>query len=192
VLDGVNGSTFSLGVPGGVNGFTDASMRQVPEINSVLASATRTLAGDQGLLAFNLDQQTVSVLSVPDGYVTVSTLDDAGTPCCIATHKIVARAFKAGGTAIVMYNLTTNDVVLVPNPDGVVSIGALPRAAAGGGQGQVPPGQGQGGQLPGAGGAGAAVAVAPLVSANFNANTVSGVAFSADGKQAGIVVVRIP
>jgi hypothetical protein len=163
VLDGVNGSSFVLTVPDTVNGFTDASVQQIPEQNSLLAQSIDKTAGDQGLVLFNLDLHTAANLFVPDGFTTVTALNDGTTVCCLATRKLVGRALKSGAANVVIYDLVTGDITVVPNPNGVTHFG--PPAAA-----NQPPG---------------------LFSANARANTVSGVAYNG-AKQAGIMVVRIP
>jgi uncharacterized protein (TIGR03437 family) len=168
VLDGVNGSAFVLTVPGTVNGFTDASVQQVPELNALLAQAIDKTAGDQGLVLFNLDLQTVTNLFVPDGFTTVAALNDGTTVCCLATRKLVGRALKTGGANVVVYDLVTGDITVVANPDGVTHFGPPPAANPT-----------------------AAAAAGLLMSGNARANTVNGVAYNGQ-RQAGIIVVRIP
>jgi hypothetical protein len=165
VLDGVNGSAFLLPLPATVNGFTDATLQQIPDLNSLLVQTVSRAAGDQGLLLFNLDEQTVMHLPVPEGFTTVNNLGDAGTVCCLATRKLVGRAMRQGGSAIVIYDLLTNDIMVAPNPEGITSTGPPPGLAG--------------------------VAAARLILANSRANTVAAVAYSG-GRQAGIMVIRIP
>jgi hypothetical protein len=167
VLDGVNGNVFTMPVPSTVNAFGTATLQEIPEINSLLAQTIDKTAGDQGFVLFNLDAQTVSNLPLPDGFVTVTNLDDGTTVCCLATRKLVARALKAGGSSVVIYDLATGEVVVVPNPDNVTGIG------------------------PPAGGGAQALTAARLVLANSQANTVSAVAYNAN-RQVGIIVIRIP
>lgn len=123
VLDGVNGSAFAMPVPSTVSGFTDATLQQIPEANSLLVQTISRLAGDEGFVLFNLDRQTVASLPLPDGFASVANLDDGATVCCLATHKLAARALKQGGSNGVIYDLVTGDVVVVANPDGVTSVG---------------------------------------------------------------------
>ena len=101
------------------------------------------------MVLFNLDAQTVTALPVPDGLVAVANLDDGATVCCLVTRKLAARGLKPGGSNVVIYNLASGDITVVPNPDGVTSVG--------------PTG---GGPL-------------RLVVANSRANTISAVAYSA-------------
>jgi hypothetical protein len=159
-------------LPNTVNAFGTATLQQIPEMNALLAQSVDKIAGDQGFVLFNLDAQTVSNLPLPDGFVTVTNLDDGATVCCLATRKLVARALKAGGSSVVIYDLVTGDVVVAPNPDNVTGIG--PPAATGNG-----------------GGAAAAANPARLVLANSQANTVSAVAYNGN-RQVGIIVIGIP
>ncbi len=163
VLDGVNASASVLPLPASVNGFSDATLQQIPELNSLFAQTTNRAAGDQGLLLYNLDLQTVTNLPVPDGFTTVAPLEDAGTVCCLATRKIVARALKQGASNLVIYDLISNELTVVPNPEGVTSFGP-PQAAGTAGR---------------------------LISANSSANTAYAVTYNGN-RQTGIMVVRIP
>src|SRR5205823_11111148 len=103
---------------------------------------------------------------------TVADLADGTTVCCFATRKLIARAVKQGGSNAVVYDLATGDVTVVPNPEGVTSVG--PPATA-----------------PGGGNAGAAVTAARVVLANAMANTISAVAYTKN-RQVGIMVIRVP
>ena len=101
------------------------------------------------------------------------------------TRKLVARGIKTGntGSQFLVYDLVTRDLIVVPNPDGVASIGA---AAAQ----QAPPGPGTigiPGGLPCLGGA--APVLTRITLGNPKANTVSAVGLDDVGKQAGVVVV---
>jgi uncharacterized protein (TIGR03437 family) len=168
VLDGVNASTVLLAMPAGLNGFTDTTLQQIPQLNALLAQTVDKVAGDEGLILFNLDLQTVQNLPVPDGFTTVTALEDNGAVCCLATRRLLARAQKAGGAALVIYDLLTNELAVAPNPDGVTSFGP-------------PPG----------GGVNAAANAARVISSNARANTAYAVAYNGT-RQVGIIVVRIP
>jgi hypothetical protein len=152
-----------------VNGFTDASVQQIPELNSLLVQTIDRVAGDQGLVLFNLDEQTVTGLPVPDGFTTVAPLNDGTTPCCLVTRKLIARTLKQGAASVVIYDLITGDIEPVPLPDGITSIGPPPAANGGGGAAANPP---------------------RLILSNSRANTVSAVAYNGN-RQAGIIVVRV-
>ncbi len=83
-----------------------------------------------------------------------------------ATHKILARGISTDRktSSLIVYDMEGKDVKVVANPDGVASIGSRP---------------------------GAAVAARQLI-ANTSANTATGIGYNADGKQVGVVSVRIP
>jgi len=81
----------------------------------------------------------------------------------------VGRALKSGGASLVIYDLATGDVTVVPNPDGVTHFGPPPTANP----------------------AAAAATPGQLMSANARANTVNAVAYNG-ARQAGVMVVRIP
>jgi hypothetical protein len=85
---------------------------------------------------------------------------------------------KQGGSNVVVYHLTTGDVVVVPNPQNVTSVGP-PAAAAGAGSN---PGNSAGAN---------AVTAARVVIANAQANTISAVGYI-NNRQVGILVIRIP
>jgi uncharacterized protein (TIGR03437 family) len=83
-----------------------------------------------------------------------------------ATRKILARGISADRKTsnLVIYDVLTGNSSIVANPDGVASVAGKPGAV-----------------------------VSPrLMVTNANANTVSAVGFDADGKQVGVLTVRIP
>ncbi|MCU1234317.1 MAG: hypothetical protein JWP63_2284, partial [Candidatus Solibacter sp.] len=123
VLDGVNASVVTMPLPNAVTAFTVGTLQQVPESNSLLVQTIDKLAGDQGFVLFNLDAQTAANLPLPDGFATVASLADGTAVCCFATHKLIARAVKQGGSAAAIYDLVTGDVNVVTNPENVTSIG---------------------------------------------------------------------
>lgn len=83
-----------------------------------------------------------------------------------ATRKLVARAISTDRRTanLVVYDLAGKVVTVVANPEGIASVGSRP---------------------------GAAPAPRQLV-INTAANTVSAIGYNADGKQVGVVSVRIP
>jgi uncharacterized protein (TIGR03437 family) len=182
VLDSVTASAFRMDLPAGVTAF--AAPRAVPAMNALIAQATNRTAGDAGLVIFDLDRAEARVLPVPDGFQVINLLEVFTT-----TRKVAARGIKAAGTQYLIYDLLSGDLEMPPNPEGVASVGGpAPRAgqAAGGGQ-----------QLPGGGtqpGGGAAQPQAPQIQQrpNAKANTVTGFAYSGEGKQLGVVVLRVP
>ncbi|MEZ5353651.1 MAG: hypothetical protein R2762_13515 [Bryobacteraceae bacterium] len=150
VLDSAAGSAFRLDLPPGVNGFT--GIQPVPELSGLLAVATNQVAGDAGLVFFDLTNEKQTLLTVPEGFATVAAVGVFPT-----TRKIVARGTKTGntGSQYLVYEIATGELTLAENPDGVAFVGVLPAqggGAAGGGQGGggVPPGGG--GVPPGGGG----------------------------------------
>ena len=82
-----------------------------------------------------------------------------------ATRKLVARAVAADRrTSFLVYDIATGVAIAVPNPEGVASLAGRVGAAA-----------------------------SPrLLAVNANSNTISAVAFDADGKQVGVVTLRLP
>lgn len=83
-----------------------------------------------------------------------------------ATHKVVARGISTDRKTsnLIVYDLDGKDASVVPNPDGVASLGSRP---------------------------GTPITARQLVTST-NANTVSAIGYNADGKQVGVVSVRIP
>lgn len=172
VLDGVSGTPFQLSAPSGIGGFVLAN--RIADASSLTAVGANRTPGDAGLIVFNLDQGSASILPTPDGFASITEVG-----VFLATRKVVARGIKAGnlGSQLLIYDLNTGNVTPVPNPNGVTSVG--PPARQQGSPGQMGPG-------PGGAGGGA------LLTANPKANTVAAIGFSGDGKQAGVIVVRIP
>jgi hypothetical protein len=177
VLDSVTASTFRMDLPAGVTTF--AAPRPVPAMNALIAQAMNRTAGDAGLVVFDLERAEVRVLPVPEGFAVVNLLEVFTT-----TRKLVARGIKAGGTQYLIYDLLSGDLQMPPNPEGVASVGG-PAARAG----QAAGAGGQ--QLPGGG---AAQPQGPQIQQrpNAKANTVTGFAYSGEGKQLGVVVLRVP
>jgi hypothetical protein len=215
VLDGANETLFTLRAPADAVAFTDATVRKIPTLNTLIATTNEKVSGDHGLLVFDLNMQSVQVLYLPAGFTSVAELDDNGTVCCLATRKIVARALKTGGSNLVVYNLANNDFTVIENPQGVTSVGPLPRQAQTGGGGGGPGGGGGGGGAPGTPGtpgapgtpgtpgtpggvppgAGAIPTLTGSLSlVNPRANTVSAIAYGGPQgtRQVGAIIVRIP
>ena len=175
MLDGVTATPFRLDLPAGLNGFSQ--LRAVRDLNLLVGlGRARTLAGDGGLVIFDLDRAQGSVLSPPDGFATVQLLD-----IFPATRKVIARGIRTGNTGaqILIYDLATGDVTMVANPEGVAFVGTPPAVP-----GQ--PGQGGGG-VPGQ-------PQAPVIvlRSTPRAQTVEAVTYAADRRQNGILVIRVP
>jgi uncharacterized protein (TIGR03437 family) len=200
VFDGVSATAFRLDLPAGVSGFQ--GLQEIPSLNLLVAAGQNRVAGDAGLVLFDLENQQVSTIPIPAGFASMALVD-----VFPASRKLVTRGIKTGatGSQFLVYDLITRDLILVPNPDGIASVGPLPVQGGGpGGGGLGGGGAGGGGGLPpgglppgggvgiGGGGAGGAVAAVRITLGNPKANTVSAVGLDEAGKQAGIVVVRIP
>jgi len=209
VLDGVSASAFRLDLPTGVTSF--ANPVALPAMNAVLALATNRIAGDAGFVVFDLGNAEARLLPTPEGFAQVSFLG-----VFMATRKLAARGIRSGGgSQYLIYDLVTGDLLSPANPEGVAWVGNVPQAAAGQGggtqnppgQGTPGPGQGTPGPGPGAGqpGQGGVVTPAPgqapaapaaatpvLQQANPRSNTIAAAAFDTQGRQLGLLVVRVP
>ncbi len=186
VLDGVTASAFRLDLPPGTTSF--ANLVAVPQMNALIGMAANRAPGDAGFIFFDLERAEARVLPTPEGFSIVNFL--AVFP---ATRKLAARGIKAGGAGsqYLIYDLVTGDLFMPPNPEGVVSVGTpvVQPGQGGGAAGGTRPGQ-PGGTSPGQAAPGAAPAV--LQHANPKANTIAAIGYNAEGKQAGILVVRVP
>ena len=149
VFDGVSATAFRLDLPAGVSGFQ--GLQEVPALNLLVGPGQNRVAGDAGLVLFDLENQGVSLIPIPAGFAALGLVDIYAT-----TRKLVARGIKTGntGSQFLVYDLVTRDLILVPNPDGVAGVGAAAAQPAlpgpggvGGGPGGLPPGG-----FPGAGG----------------------------------------
>ena len=173
-LDGATGSPLpTLGPPSFITGFNPL-LQPVAQLNWLITEASSKAQGDGGLLVFDLDNQVANLLPLPDGFDSV-----IAQGAFVATRKVVALGTRSGGAGsqFVIYNLETSDFNVVPNPPRAAFVGGRAPARAG---------------APGAGGGAAALALRGLISANPNANTISAVGTAPDGKQMGVMVVRIP
>jgi hypothetical protein len=173
VLDGSTVPASLLPVftlPSGIAGFLPPGA--IPDLNLLIAVGVNRAAGDGGLVIFDLDNSATRVLPVPANYQSISF-----EGVLLTTRKVLARGTLQGarGSRLLIYDLSTNDVTEVPNPEGVVFVGDRPTTPRPGGAG-------------GAGGPSAR----PLLSVNSKANTALAVGLDADGNQVGIMVVRIP
>jgi hypothetical protein len=169
VLDAVSDASFRLDLPAGITGFS--GLRPVAAMSLLVGSATARTTGDGGLALFDLGNQTVTVLPVPDGFSSMSLLDVFTT-----TRKLVARGIKPGnaGSQFLIFDLAAGNLTVVPNSDGVAFVGPVPAQAG-------PPQTGGPPAVP-----------SQTVTANLNANTAAAVALDRAGKQVGVAVLRIP
>jgi len=194
VFDSAAGAAFRLDLPPGINGFSNIVPQ--PELSGLIAVATNRIAGDGGLVFFDLENERQILMPVPNGFVSVNFVGVFPN-----TRKVVGRANRAenAGSQFVIYDLLSQDSVIVPNPEGVAFVGQLPAQAPGGGApgggGGVPPG---GGMPPGGGGGGAGgpagqpAAPAQLQVISAKSGFVAAVAFNAQRQPVGVVAVRIP
>lgn len=168
-LDGANGTPFRFDLPTGVNGFSGTN--PVPSLNLVIASANNRIAGDAGVVLFDLERTEARLLPTPEGFATVNVLG-----VLPSIRRLIGRGVRAGnaGTQILVYNLETGDLEVVPNPEGIAWIGSPIQQAQPGQAGQ--PGQ-------------AVVNILPRI--NRKANTVEAIAFGEDRRQKGVIVIRV-
>ncbi len=165
-LDGVNATAFRFDLPAGVNNFSGGT--RVPALNLVVAQANNRVAGDAGLVLFDLERTEARLLPTPEGFAAINFL--AVLP---SIRRVVARGNKTGntGSQLLVYNLENGDLELIANPEGVAFIGSPP-------QQQGAPGQAQ-------------QVVNLPVRVNQKANTVEAIVFGEDRKQRGVIVVRV-
>jgi len=175
ILDGVTATPFRVDLPPGLNGFSQ--IRPVRDLNILVGlGRARQAPGDGGIVVFDLERASGTVLNVPDGFATVQLLD-----IFPATRKVVARGLQTGNTGaqMLIYDLTTSDVTVVPNPPGVAFLGTPPAQApgAGGAGGGGQPGQPQAPQV--------------VLRSSPRSQTIEAVAYSPERRQTGIAVIRV-
>jgi hypothetical protein len=178
-FDGATGSLLSpMGPSSSISGFSP-QLQQISDLNWLVSEATNRVAGDAGLILFDLDNQVVKNLPLPDGFDSVTAQG-----IYLATRKVVGLGVRTGGrgSAFIVYDLKADNVTVVPNPPGVVFLGAR-------GNANRPPGAPGGPVGPGAPGV---PALRGLISPNTNANTISAVGLDGQGRQVSMIVVRIP
>jgi hypothetical protein len=180
VLDGVTASAFRVDLPPGLSGF--AQLRSVPAMSLLLGLGRSRVAGDVGLVVFDLERGQGTVLPTPEGFTAVQIVD-----VFPATRKVVARGTRQGntGTQLLVYDLVNGDLQMVENPAGVAFVGA-PVAAAPGPGGGLPGGPGGGGgQAPAAQNAGV------NLRANVRANAVLAITYDSERRQNGVLALRL-
>jgi uncharacterized protein (TIGR03437 family) len=174
VLDTVAESAFRLDLPAGVTGF--AGILAVPQLSSLIAVATNRVAGDAGLVLFDLEAEQQRLLPVPEGFQTIQFVG-----VFTNTRKLVARGNKPNneGSQYLIYDLTNGDLVMPPNPPGVTFVGALPAQAPGpGGQ---PGGPGQPAQQ-----------AAQFQAVSPKSNFIAAIGFDASRNPVGLLALRVP
>ena len=122
-----------MGPSNSISGFT-APLQPISDLNLLVSEATNKTAGDAGLILFDLDNQVVNPLPLPDGFDSV-TLQGV----YLATRKVVGIGLESGGrgSQFIVYDLRSDSVTVVPNPPGVAFIGSRPNAARPGGPGHL-------------------------------------------------------
>jgi len=159
VVDGVSANAYELPLPAGAQSF--AALTQIGALNSVAAEATNTAAGDAGIVLFDVHGQTATLVPPPSGYAAV-TLEGVFP----ATRKLVALGSKAGGSSLLVLDLNTGSLAVMPNPAGTGFVGTRPAA-----KGQTFP---------------------SILMPNSAANTVAAIGYDTAGKQTGVIVLRVP
>jgi hypothetical protein len=165
VLDGAAGTAFAMALPPEVASFQGAV--RFPEISAVAALGTnnRQAAGDAGVVVFDFDEERTQLFPTPEGFQSVTVLGLVAN-----TRKLAARGNRgAQGSQLLLYDLVTGDLTVVPNPEGVVFAGMAP------GQPGTPPQP--------------AVVMQSLLT---KANAVVAAGFDAERRVAGLMLVRIP
>jgi hypothetical protein len=121
VFDSVSASSFRFDLPTDVAGFT--GVFAVRDMNLLIALGRNRIPGDTGFVVFDLERAEIRTLNTPSGFESVSFIS-----LFPATRKLVARGNRSGGSgsSFLVYDLTTGDVVLPANPEGVVYVGVLP------------------------------------------------------------------
>jgi hypothetical protein len=178
VLDGVNASAFQMSLPTGITSF--GNLVVVREMNALIGMALNRVAGDAGFVVFDLERAEARSLPVPEGFGRVELVGIFTT-----TRKLVARGIRSGGaqSQYLIYDLATGDLLTPANPAGIMAVGGIPQQAGQGG-GVTPP-------VPG-GTPATPQTPTVLQRANLKANTVAAFAYSRDGRQAGVLVLRVP
>ena len=175
VLDGVTASAFGLDLPSEVTSFSAPT--PLPALNAILARGTNRVAGDAGLVFFDLENAEARLLPTPEGFAQVSLVG-----ILPATRKLIAHGIKTGGAGsqYLVYDLATGDLIFPPNPEGVTWVGNVVRAAN-------QPATPQPGSAPAQ-----PVATPVLQQASAASNAVTAVAYDAEGRQRGVLLLRVP
>ncbi len=174
IYDSVAGSPFRLDLPAGIVGFQQVT--PVPALNGLVATAISSrVAGDGGLVYFNLETEKTTVFPVPEGFQTVTLIGIFQN-----TRKMIARGNKANGNQYLIYDLVTGNLIQPTNPDGVAYVGVLPAVAG-------PPGPG--GQ-PGGGGQPQVQVQGQVLSQK--SNTIVALGYDAARNPVGLVAIKVP
>jgi uncharacterized protein (TIGR03437 family) len=169
VLDGVGGSTFRLDLPPEIATFSN--LTPIPEMTLLVAQASAqgsNLIGGAGLVIFDIENQQARPLPTPAGFVSVQLL---GT--FPVTRKLLARGNRTdpAGSQLLLYDMVSGDLQILPNPEGVSWVGQVPNAPA--------PGQPAQPQTP------------PLQHLSPRSNAVHVMGYGANRQPAGMILVRV-
>lgn len=176
VFDGVTNSTFRLDLPPEIATF--AAPQPFPLMGLLFAQATARVAGDAGIVVFDLENASSKLLPTPAGFAAVVPLG-----ILPVTRKLIARGTKTEplSTQILIYDLDSGDLTIVENPPGVAFAGQVIQPAAPGGGG-----------VPGGGGAGGGQQAVPVLqNLNTKSNAVTVVGFNANRQPAGVMLIRV-
>jgi uncharacterized protein (TIGR03437 family) len=170
VLDGVGGSTFRLDLPPEIANFTNIS--PIPEMTLLVAQANAqgsNVIGGAGLVIFDIENQQARLLPTPAGFAAVQLLSTFPV-----TRKLLARGTRTdpAGSQLLLYDMVTGDLQILPNPEGVSWVGQVPN---------TPPGPGQPPQQP----------AQPMQQFSPRSNAVHVMGYGANRQPAGIILVRV-
>lgn len=164
-MDGVTLSSYRLNLPQGVVGFQN--LQPVPEMELAVAVGRARQQNDGGFLIFDLANLEVRQLLLPDGFAAAQFVG-----ILPATRKLVARGNRTGGSQFLVYDLSTGDLDIIPNPEGAAYVGNAPVPAQ--------PGQPAPQQPP------------AMMRVNPKANTIEAVTLNEARATTGAMLVRIP
>lgn len=218
VLDGVTASVFRLDLPPGVTGFT--GLTPLPFLNAIVALAMERTAGDAGFVYFDLENAEARLMPTPEGFAQVSLvgifeatrklvargIKTGGTGSQYVIFDLTTgEATPASSAEVATWVGNVVRAALPGSPQqpsqpvpGQTSPGppAQPGPDGGGqpapGQ-QIPPGQ-LGTTQPGVGGLPAQpIQATPVLQQVTPAsNGVSAVAYDREGRQTGVLLLRVP
>ncbi len=124
VRDGVGGSTFRLDLPPEIATFTNIT--PIPEMTLLVAQANAqgsNVIGGAGLVIFDIENQQARLLPTPAGFAAVQLLNTFPV-----TRKLLARGTRTDpvGSQLLLYDMVTGDLQILPNPEGVAWVGQVP------------------------------------------------------------------
>jgi uncharacterized protein (TIGR03437 family) len=220
VLDTIGGVLYQIDSPREMPAFT--SVTQIASMNALMAAGQKSSEGDAGLALFDLAQGVSRYFALPEGFASVSIsgvlpvtrkvvargvkTDSTGSQYIVynlMTSDLTVVANPDGVAWVGAVQQSSSTTVTPPGGGGGGGTppggggGTPPGGGAPGGGGGTP---GGGGGTPGGGGSFPGVTIganpfflaAGIESVNAKANTVTALGYNSDGKQIGIVYVRVP